>query len=284
MPLRDTPTARQQRVGIELRKMRDASGKTGAQAAAMLGLDRTKITHIEKGLYPVTADRVRRLASFYDECESEYVEALAAMAVERRAGWWEKYRGLLPVGLLEISEVEFHAKRGLRTYQICNPPGLLQTEETARAVFKLRRPALPALDLEARIAHRMQRAEILTQQNPIPYEAIVHEAGLRMRFGGPEVAYRQLEHLRKMAELPNITLRVLTFEAPGFSGGGQMVLYAGGDVERLDSVQVDSAYGPAFLDDANQLKNFRSRIDEMADWALSPADSLSFLDDLLRAL
>ncbi|WP_051969399.1 helix-turn-helix domain-containing protein [Kitasatospora azatica] len=124
MPPRTTPTARQQRVGIELRKMRDAAGKTAAEAAATIGLDRTKITHIEKGLYPVTAERVRTPASLYEEGDSEFVEALVAMAVERGTGWWERYRGLLPVGLLEISELESTAKRCIRTFQICNVPGL----------------------------------------------------------------------------------------------------------------------------------------------------------------
>lgn len=284
MPPRSTPTARQQRVGIELRKMRDAAKKTAAEAAGTLGLDRTKVTQIEKALYPITADRVRTLACEYQEGESAYIEALAAMATDRTKGWWEEYRGVLPTGFLDISEMEFHAKDYLRTLQIAHPPGLLQTRDSARAVFERVRPALPSRDLDARLSHRMRRSQILEQVDAVAYDAIVHEAALRMRFGGRRAAREQLEHIRAMAERPNITIRVVTFEAPGFSGAGQAVMYAGGEVPRLDTVQVDSIHGPTFLDDANQLRNYRDTLDDMEAVALSPSESTAFMDSLLKEL
>lgn len=281
MPPRSTPTARQQRVGTELRKMRDAANKTAANTAATLGLDRTKITQTEKGNYPITGDRVRTLACEYQEGDSQYVEALAEMAAERDKGWYEEFRGVLPAGFLDISELELKAKGFMRTLQICNPPGLLQTRDSARAVFECVHPPLPARDLDARISHRMQRAQILTMPDAVQYEAIIHEAALRMRFGGRDVARGQLEHIREMAERSNITIRIVTFEAPGFSGAGQAVLYVGGASPRLDTVQVDSVHGPIFLDDANQLKNYRETLDAMENWALDPADSMTFMDELL---
>ncbi|MFE5580559.1 helix-turn-helix domain-containing protein [Kitasatospora sp. NPDC056531] len=282
MPPRTTPTARQLRVGLELRKMRDSARKTTADAASTLGLDRTKITQIEKGLYPISPDRVRTLACEYQEGDSAYVEALAAVAAERGKGWWEEFRGVLPASLLDISELEHRAEGPIRTFQIGHPPGLLQTEDTARAIFELVHPRLPARDLWARIAHRMERVQVLTRPAAVEYDAIVHEAALRMRFGGKDVARAQLEHLRAMTERANITVRVITFDAPGFSGAGNAVLYVGGAVPRLDTVQIDSVHGPIFLDDANQLRNYRETLDAMERSALSPADSVAFMDDLLK--
>ncbi|MFD7580059.1 Scr1 family TA system antitoxin-like transcriptional regulator [Kitasatospora sp. NPDC059817] len=187
-----TPTARRKRVGIELRKMREAAGRTAGDAAAVLGLDRSKVTLIEQGAYPVSAERVLALAAEYEEADSAYVDAVAEMAADRTKGWWEEHRGLVPPGILEISEVE-HYSSALVTYQICHAPGLMQTEETARAIFREVYPPLRPLNIEARVENRMRRAELLTRSDPLEYEAIVHEAALRMEFGGNGCRQRAAE-------------------------------------------------------------------------------------------
>ncbi|MGV9268832.1 helix-turn-helix domain-containing protein [Kitasatospora sp. NPDC003701] len=278
-----TPSARRQRVGIELRKMRDAAGKTTAEAAAVLGLDRTKITLIEQGLYSVTPERVLTLASEYEEGDSEYVDALAVMAGDRTKGWWEEHRGLVSAGLLDISEVE-HYSLGIATYQICHVPGLMQTEDTAREIFREVYPPLRPLNVEARVENRMRRSELLTRSNPIEYEAIVHEAALRMMFGGPAVARSQLKHLLTLSDLPNVTLRVLEFRSGGFKGAGQAVMYARGPVARLDTVQLDSVGLPTFLTETNQLENYRSIIGAMKERALDPAESRDLVSSIMNTL
>ncbi|MEU8511219.1 helix-turn-helix transcriptional regulator [Kitasatospora sp. NPDC048722] len=274
------PTARRKRVGIELRKMRDAAGRTAGEAAAVLGVDRSKITLIEQGTYPVSAERVVTLASEYEEGDAAYVDAVAEMAADRTKGWWEEHRGLVPAGILEISEVEHYA-HGLSTYQICHVPGLMQTEETARAIFQEVYPPLRPLNIEARVENRMRRAELVTR---IEYEAIVHEAALRMEFGGPAVARAQLKHLLALSETPNITLRVLEFKSGGFKGAGQAVMYARGPVPRLDTVQLDSVGSPAFLTEMNQLENYRNIIGAMRDRALDPAASRDAISSIMNDL
>ncbi|MFD0273833.1 helix-turn-helix domain-containing protein [Kitasatospora sp. NPDC127111] len=278
-----TPSARRQRVGIELRKMRDAAGKTTIEAAAVLGLDRTKITLIEQGLYAVTPERVVALASEYEEGDSAYVDALATMAGDRTKGWWEEHRGLVSAGLLDISEVE-HYSHGISTYQICHAPGLMQTEDTAREIFREVYPPLRPLNIEARVENRMRRAQLLTRSEPIEYEAIVHEAALRMMFGGPTVVRAQLQHLLMLSDLPNVTLRVLEFRAGGFKGAGQAVMYARGPVTRLDTVQLDSVGTPTFLTEANQLENYRNIIGAMRDRALGPSESRDLVSAIMKTL
>ncbi|MFJ8625729.1 Scr1 family TA system antitoxin-like transcriptional regulator [Kitasatospora sp. NPDC093550] len=278
-----TPSARKQRIGIELRKMRDAAGMTTAEAAAVLGLNRSKITLIEQGLYAITPERVLALASEYEEGDSEYVDALAAMAGDKSEGWWEAHRGLVSNGLLDISEIEHHA-HGLSTYQICHVPGLMQTEDTAREIFREVYPPLRPLNIEARVENRMRRAQLLTRAEPMPYEAIVHEAALRMTFGGATVARAQLEQLLTLSELSNVTLRVVEFRAGGFKGAGQAVMYAKGPVDRLDTVQLDSIGSPAFLTDVNQLKNYQNVIAAMRDRALGPDDSRDLISRIVKTL
>jgi transcriptional regulator with XRE-family HTH domain len=89
MPPRSYPTARQARLGAELRKLRERAGMSGSQVAAFLGGERAQISHLESGRYGVSAERVRRLASYYSASDKKLINALAAMADERGKGWWE---------------------------------------------------------------------------------------------------------------------------------------------------------------------------------------------------
>ncbi|MEU3566666.1 helix-turn-helix transcriptional regulator [Kitasatospora sp. NPDC006786] len=272
MPPGITPSARQERVGIELRKMRDCAGRTTAQAAALFGFSRTKITQIEKAQYPISAERVRMLASDFEEGDAAYVEALGSMAEERHKGWWEDYRGSVPVGFLDIAEMEYFAK-GMRTYQVSHVPGVMQTEEYGRAIFQNVHPPLSPRLLEARVEHRVQRSTFLMRDGAEPYSALVHEAALRMLFGGRDAARRQLDSLLEYSELPHVTLRVITFGTNGFMGAGQGVIHANGPVKRLDTVQLDAVGGPAFLHEQKHLENYRYIIDRMTERSLTESQS-----------
>ncbi|TMU90891.1 helix-turn-helix transcriptional regulator [Streptomyces sp. DASNCL29] len=284
MASRPAPTGRQRRLATELRRMREQADISVQQAAAMLGADRTMVAHIEAARTGVSEERVRRLACNYACPDEALIEALAAMAGTRGdQPWWEEYRGKLPDGFLDISEIEHHATR-IRTAQTVHLPGLLQTEEHARAIFDLSVPALRRLDVELRVAHRLGRQAIFNRENPTPYVGIIHEAALRMRFGGPEVARPQLEFLADAADRENITLLVIPFSAGSFYGAGQSILYAEGPVPQLDTVQLDTAYGAHFADSPTPLANYRSLLDLMEDSALPPDESQKLIRSIAREM
>ncbi|MFB7918815.1 helix-turn-helix domain-containing protein [Streptomyces sp. NPDC056061] len=279
MPPRTTPTARQQRLGSELRKLRQQSGMTVRQAAALLGVDRTRIPHIESGRFGISAERVRTLAFNYGCPDTGLVEQLAAMARERTGGWWEEHRGLLPPGLLDIAELEHHADE-LITSTITHIPGLLQTDAHARAVFDMANPRLPGPDRRARLALRMRRQEVLRRSRPPRYEAVIHEAALRMRFGGPKVAAEQLDHIVDQSARDRITVRVVPFAAGGFPGSGQSFTYAGAAVPQLDTVQLDSAHGSTLLDSDMQLRRYQGLLEQLRALALPVRESY----DVIRSM
>ncbi|MFD5322458.1 helix-turn-helix domain-containing protein [Streptomyces sp. NPDC127092] len=279
MPPRSTPTARQQRLGQELRKLREQSGMSVQQAAALLGVDRTRIPHIESGRFGISPERVRTLAFNYGCPDAGLVDLLAAMAQERDRGWWEQHRGLLPPALLDIAELEFHAQE-LVTSVTTHIPGLLQTEEHARAVFDTAVPSLPERDLEARLALRLRRQDVLDRDRPTRYEAVIHEAALRMRFGGPKVARDQLEHILERSERETITVRVIPFTAGGFPGAGQSFTYASAPVPQLDTVQLDSSHGSILLDTDMQLRRYRGLLERLRGLALPRSASR----DLIRTI
>ncbi|MEU5899340.1 MULTISPECIES: helix-turn-helix transcriptional regulator [Streptomyces] len=282
MAARNAPTGRHRRLATELRRMREQAGLSVQEAASLLGADRTMISNIEAGRTGISDERVRQLACHYGCPEPALVDALAGLTGPRRAGqWWDEYRGRLPDGHLEVSEVEHYATR-IRTAQTVHLPGLLQTEEHARAIFELTVPKLSRLDVELRTAHRLRRQAILTGEHPTPYVGIIHEAALRLQFGGPDVARKQLTHLADSADHDNVTLLVIPFSAGAFHGAGQSVLYAEGALPQLDTVQLDTALGAHFVDAPIPLANYRSLLDLMERSALPPKESQELIRSIAR--
>jgi transcriptional regulator with XRE-family HTH domain len=282
MSTRRTPTERQKRLGAELRKLRIAADLSTDYAAGLLGMDRTRVANMESGTRTISAERVRKLATNYLCGDATYVEALVAMA-EADAGWWERYRGSLSQGMLDIAELESLSVR-MRVANTVHIPGLLQTSEHATAVFRVVVPRLPEHEVALRLAHRSERQQVITGEKATPYVAVIHEAALRMQFGGPEVARIQLGHLVEMSERDNVTVRVLPFERGAFPGAGQNALYAAGPVPQLDTVQVDSMHGPAFLHAENQLAKYREQFDWLEELALPPDQSREFIRTIAHQL
>ncbi|MER8088903.1 helix-turn-helix transcriptional regulator [Streptomyces sp. NPDC058316] len=278
-----TPTARRQRLGAELRKLRERAGITATEAARLLGGNQARISNIEAGRYGVSAERVRTLSCHYDCSDHELVNALAAMTGDRSRGWWEEYRGTLPAPLLDLAEIEHHA-HGLRTAVTVHVPGLFQTAEYAREIFRQDVPALSPPDIEHRISFRIKRQAVLFRESPTPHEAVVHEAALRMQFGGPKVTRKQLQHLLDMGERDHITLRVIPFSAGVLAGSGQSIYYFLGPVPQLDTVNLDQSHGPVFLDAEAQLKKYRVLLGRMEATALAREESRDFIHNIARDL
>ncbi|MES9591934.1 helix-turn-helix domain-containing protein [Streptomyces sp. NPDC086796] len=283
MAARTSPTERQKRLGAEVRRLRTSADVSAEFAAGLLGVDRGKISNIEAGTRPISPDRLRTLACNCDCTDVKYVDALVEMAQSRGRNWWERYRGILPQGLLDIAELEQHAVRMRAAYSV-HIPGLLQTSDHALALFRVVIPQLPEREVALRLAHRVERQEILDGDAPPPYTAIVHEAALRMQFGGRAVARAQLDHLLTKSEQTNVTLLVIPFDAGAFPGAGQTVLYAEGPVPRLDTVQIDNSHGPVFVHSDVQLAKYRAHLDWMEKIALSPGKSRDFIHNIASQL
>lgn len=283
MAARTSPTERQRRLGFEVRKMRTSAGMSAEYAAGLLSVDRGKISHIESGVRAIGPERLRTLACNCGYHDESYVDALAEMARTAQRGWWDKYRGTLPQGMLDIAELEAHAVRMRAAYTV-HIPGLLQTSDHALAVFRAVLPALPEHEVALRLAHRAERQQVLDGDHPPEFVAVVHEAALRMQFGGRDVVRAQLLQLAKKSEQDNVTLLIIPFDAGTFPGAGQTVLYAEGPVPQLDTVQIDNSHGPDFLHAEGQLEKYRAHLDWMEDLALSPEASRDFIQDIASRL
>ncbi|WP_308293969.1 helix-turn-helix transcriptional regulator [Streptomyces sp. UNOC14_S4] len=271
------------RLGTELRKLRESSGLPARAAGEHLGGNQAQISHIESGRWGVSAERVRRLAAFYSATDMKLVDALCAMAEDRGKGWWEGYRGVLPAAFLNIAELEYYA-RHLRAFQAMTVPGIFQTEDYARTIFGGRIPALPDDELQARVEHRLRRRAIFERPAPPQFEAIIHEAALHVLYGGRKVALGQLRHLLEVSEWPTVVVRVIPFSSEEFAGSAQTMLYLGGVVPQLDTVQLDSAYGSVFLDADAQLAHYRAVYDSLDRVTLGVNESREVINRIAKEL
>lgn len=283
MTMRTQPTARQVRLGSELRKLREAAGKPAKEVAGLLGSSSAHMSQIEAGSSAISEERLRRLAAHCACTDRELIEALVAMATDRTRGWWEEYRGVLPPVNLDLAELEHHAT-SLREVVITYVPGLFQTPDYARAVFGYMRPELPESELTPRVEHRMKRRTVIEGNAPTPYDVIVHEFALRVRVADRHVSRAQLRQILDLMELEHVTVRVIPTDQDGFGGAGASMMYMGGPVPQLDTGLRETATGTAFIDAEPQLKTLRTLFHKVEEATLDPNASRDFIHRLSKEL
>ncbi|MFE4975187.1 helix-turn-helix domain-containing protein [Kitasatospora sp. NPDC056651] len=282
MPGRQNPTLRQRRLGAELRKMREQAGLGGSQLARALGVSPAQVTQMESGKTSVNGDRLRSFAAACKCMNQPLIEALEAMVRDRSKGWWEKYRGTVPDGVLENAEFE-KTSRELMLWLLTHMPGPCQTLDYASAVFGRVFPPLPQHELDARTEFRMQRKADL-RRNPKPLTFFIYESVLWTRFGGTPILKEQLASLLEDSELPWMTIRVVPFDIETFPGPAENLTYAFGAVPELDTVERESSHGPEYLDAVSELTSYRAIFERTEASALSEDDSRDVIRKIARNL
>ncbi|MGW0827986.1 helix-turn-helix domain-containing protein [Streptomyces sp. NPDC002845] len=271
------------RLGTELRRLREAAGLKAREVAAFLNSTSGQMSQVEMGIAGVSADRVRRLAAHYGCVDAALIDALVAMTGDRTRGWWDEYRGVLPQVNLDVAEAEHHATF-LREVVITHIPGLLQTPDYARAIFRYMRPELPDSEVEPRVEHRMRRRTVIEGDNPTPYETVIHEFALRIRVADRHVSRAQLHQILDQIEQGHSTVRVIPTDQDGFGGAGASMMYMGGPVPRLDTGFRDGAADTAFIDVEPQLETLRTLFRKVEMASLDPAASRDFIHRLSKEL
>ncbi|MFJ5119338.1 helix-turn-helix domain-containing protein [Kitasatospora sp. NPDC088548] len=275
MPPRPSPTLRQRRLGIELRRMREQAGFGGSQLGHIVGMSPAQVTQMESGRIGISVDRLHTIAAACNCDNRPLIDALANIITERGKGWWEEYREVLTTHFLEVAEIESFAKK-LSTCTTNYIPGLLQTGAYASAVFTRVYPPLPRKDIDVRTAFRVQRQQ-LVRSGTTPLRAFIHEAALRMQFGGPEVLADQLDALVEDSEQAGISIRVMPFAVDTFPGAAENLTFAEASVSELDTVQLDVAHGVLFFDAPADLAKHRAIFNRMDSIALSDEESRDFI-------
>lgn len=113
----------------------------------------------------------------------------------------------------------------LRSFEPLVVPGLLQTEDYARAVLRTRVKVTDE-EIDEMVSARIERQSILAQDKPPMLWSIVDEGVLRRPVGGRGTMAGQVLHLAGMSQRPNVVVQVIPAGAgahEGLRGGAFMI-------------------------------------------------------------
>ena len=213
MPPSGSPTVRQRRLAAELRGLRVRTGKTAEDVGKTLGWSKAKISRYELAQGGLKPAEVAKLLDYY-RVQGSHREQLLALANDAAdKGWWESYSDDLTEGHLEFIGLEAEATSILE-WQINVVPGLLQTEQYARAVLSGYNEVatISPKAIERRLVTRLTRQQLLIRDEPLEYVALLDESVLYRQRGDPSVMHTQLQRLADVFELRNVTIQILPLE------------------------------------------------------------------------
>ena len=274
MASRGSPTIRRRRLGLELRRLREAAGITIETVAERLECSSSKISRIETGHTGATPRDVRDMLTVYG-VSGETTENLVQVAREaRQKGWWHLYGTVLTTAYVGLEA----AASDIYAYEGHVVPGLLQIDEYAREMIVKGRPDIGQDELERRVHVRMARQSLLSQDDPLRLWVVLDEAVFHRPVGGPAVMRKQIDHLAMVADLPNVSLQVLPFAVGAHAGmDGSFTVLCYEDPADPDVVLAENAAGGLFLEKDEELRRYRFIFDHLRASALPPDETVAFL-------
>jgi transcriptional regulator with XRE-family HTH domain len=283
--LQSGPTALRLLVGAQLRRLRERRGISREDAGYVIRSSHSKISRMESGRTSFKTRDVADLLTLYgvtDDAERASVLALVEQA--NAPSWWHDYRDVIPDWFEPYLGLEQDAVL-IRTHEVQFVPGLLQTEDYARAVIAKGHEDEPAERIERRVEVRMRRRRILAPPTSRKLWAVMDEGALRRRVGSEATMRAQLEHLMRMAEQPHITLQVFPFAAGAAIGGiGPVTLLRFTQEELHDVVYLEHLTGAQYLTRDNDVRHYLHLLNELGVHAPPPAETPAFLRRLIDAL
>lgn len=274
-------TMPRRQLGRHLRDLRNRARMTTRTAAQQLEWSEAKIWRIETGQTSLRSLDVEAMCKVYG-APPDLIGPLTALARETKArGWWTAYGDVIAEGFEVYIGLEEAATR-LSTYENELVPGLLQTEDYTRALLTAARPDMPANELDRRVQLRMARQALVTRANaPLQLDVVISESVLWRRIGGDAVTAAQLEHLRRMCDLPNVRIQVAPTDS-GYHDGmdsGRFVMLEFPELRAGESpeppvVYVESFTGPVYLDKENEIDRYRRALASIKSVAVDARDDI----------
>ncbi|MGW5847133.1 helix-turn-helix domain-containing protein [Streptomyces sp. NPDC055254] len=255
-------------VGKQVAAGRVAKGLTQKELGELIRLDAETIASIEQGrraLMPSVAELMDQhlgLPGLLAVAAHEMPE------IDVTPPWAEEYMDLEKAAIT------------LSWFDNQVVPGLLQTENYARAVFVCRVPAHPEEEIEALITKRLARQEILRRGKPPTLSFVVWEAVLRDRLGGDEVYAEQLRHLRDCSYLPDVSLQVMPLGRTTHAAlDGAFILLETPDHRHLGYTETQR--GSQLISDPDEVSILSRKYAMLRTQALNTEQTRGLLDGLL---
>lgn len=269
------------RLGAELRRLREAAGRTQSDVGAAIGRTHTTLVNWESGKTKISkSDLVCLLAELRVPADvRKGLEQLRDQAGQG-ASQWAVYG--LPEWLRPLVSFEEDAT-AVTSFEPVLIPGLLQTEDYSRAIHTAGRHKVAPEFVDKWVAARSQRQQRLTGPNPLRLHAVISEAAVRLQVGGPEVFANQLRRLLDAGRADNISIQVLAATKDGYGGVASNFTVLHFADAKIDPPlgYFDGPLGGHMVSDEGDVATMINMFDDLRHMALSEADSAEMLVAIL---
>lgn len=271
------PTVRRMVLGAQLRRLREAAEISRADAGYAIRASESKMSRIELGKVGFKERDVADLLTVYGVNDDAERDVFLTMVKEsNQPGWWHRYGDVIPGWFNDYVGLEESASR-IQAFEHQFVPGLLQTEEYARAVITHGKPESANANDERRVGLRMKRQRTLARPSAPRLWFVIDESILHRPIGGRAVLRDQIDHLLQVTKQPHISLQVLTYEHSTNPAEGAFTLLRFAESELPTVAYVEHLCGALYLDRLDEIEKYSRALDRLAVDAETPENSRHFL-------
>lgn len=274
------PTVRERELGARLRHLRNGLGLTIEEVAAQLRCSAATMRRIESGARRTSLGDIRRLCLIYGVSDQEAAELADLSRQAHEPSWWTHYEDLRLSPYIGLE----HNATSIAVFTMYWVPALMQTEAYARAVIKGIARKIEPIILQSRIEARLKRQDLLGREQAPRYEALLDEAVLHRRVGGPSVMVDQLDNMLRLARDGKVIIRVIPFDAGAHaSADSNFEFLEFGDSGLSPVVFVEGLYSNSYQERPEEVGRYREAIEYLEQGSLGPQDSVNLIADIRNA-
>ncbi|SRR6266487_2040057 len=277
------PTVLRMIIARQLQVLRENAGLSYEQAAGAIYTSAWTIRRMERAEGGLKLHSVKGLLQVYGIADDTEIRAFLDLVREaNKPGWWHSYGDVLPSWFRTFPGLE-QAAELIRGYESQCVPGLLQTQDYARALTMAGFTAAATEEIERRVALRMARQQILSRRDPPRVWLVIDEAALRRPAGGPKIMRAQLDRLIEASREPHIALQVLPYAAGAHPAMcGLFYLFRLPSPDLPDIVYAEHLTSAFYLDKPAEVAAHTEVLDRIAAQAAPASQTTAILDNIRK--
>ncbi|WP_406287993.1 Scr1 family TA system antitoxin-like transcriptional regulator [Embleya sp. NBC_00896] len=253
--------------GEVVRKLRVAKAWSQAQLGEAVGYSESQVGMVERAERIASAEFVRQ-ADKALVAKGVILAGLPMLEAARYPAFFAKF-ALLEAGVISMYK-----------YESLVVPGILQTEEYARAIFGARCPPLDDDEIERRVQGRLDRQRLLTRKPAPILGFVIEEWVLRRPIGGKAVRHEQLSRLLEASRMRNVTIQIMPLDREEHAGfDGPMTLIETKDRKSL--AYVEGQGRSQLMSDPETVSILTQRYGILRAQALPTGESARLIEQLL---
>jgi transcriptional regulator with XRE-family HTH domain len=271
--------------GRKLEALRIRAGLTQKEVATLFGGSQPKLVSIESGQTSLNPNDLQRLLDIYDADTPSREYCVEHATAGRKWDRNNRLRSRFEGDMRDLIDLEGSADTRYEHSSMIIP-GLLQTEEYMRYLFRAGRPSPTQEQIDKFTEMRLARQDAL--ENPgQQFWFVVDEAALRRTAnmdGGPSIMRRQIKHLMEAVDRPNVEVQAVPFKHGYYLGQEVDYVVFGYDTDpTVHVIYVEQYDDGTTVRDVDKVRNYLSLWDHQRAAALGPEQTRAFLAGVARS-